>query len=449
MEKKKESIVENNKQVKTKIRKLEYILALSFVLPYMEIGAIRNVIEYDKNGIIIFASIFIMLAITIVLTIAMKLSSRRKRSHRLSKIIYLKIILDFLILMRGMFADNFLVFFAQYLWFVIPFYYAVIIIKCIDYFNLKISNVGKMGLLYFAFYIFVNAVINLQQYGFTFSGMMVESRVVSPSGGPVILGYTIVIITCYLLYNRSIISRINILLGICIFFVGAILTGSRVAIWSMMLLLFLYIITNKKAKVQLISIFLFIIVTIIFNPVSFVADLVPRTIDLSGGVRADTVVSAIKVFYEQPILTMLFGTGLSACFPYQLWLSNRGDVVKLLSYNTFLYNGQIMLVQPHNSYMYLLLEAGIIGLLLFLAIFIKAFNMIKAQASDNKRYRYLLVLFIVVLNYFDSVLIIQPGSAGLWWLLLFFAICDSRKPYYSVVDSCVDPNIIEKNTLEG
>lgn len=408
------------------IKKKEYILALSFVLPYMEISIIRNAFGYSKNGIVIPASIFIMVALFIILTISIKLSSKRKYASKIRSVIYLKSILDIFIFMRGICVDDFSTFFAQFLWFIIPFYYAVAVIKYIDCFNLKVSNVGKMGLFYYAIYVVINIIVNIKYYGFAFSNTAERSRIISPGGGPVIFGYTIVIIICYLLYNKGIISSISMFIGILIYSVGGILTGSRAAIWPIILLLIIYIFMNKHTSVKIMTLSIVFIIVIILNPISFLTTLVPRIIDFSGGTRLETAINAFKIFYEQPVLRALFGSGFGNLFPYQLWLSSKEKVINLISYNTFIYDGRILLVQPHNSYLYLLLETGLIGLLLFLSLFINIIFIIKRHESNNKHYKYIMIFFIMVLNCFDSVFIIQPGTAGLWWLLIFMVITDTQ-----------------------
>lgn len=418
--------MKDSQLTRTKINKLEFILALAFIVPYIEIGKIRDLIEYRRVGVLIPASIFIMFAIMMGLTIIAKFYSKKNYPYHIKKIIYLKIILDVLVLIRGLYIQNFEAYFVQFLWFVIPFYYAFTIIKFIYHFDLKINNVGKIGLLYFTSYLCFNIVMNFKKYGFSISGTVIQSRLISPGGGPVVLGYTIVLMMCYVLSIRNIITKKNRLLLTSILFLGAILTGSRGSIWPMIMLAFIYIITNKKSMIQILSAILIIIVIIIVNPISFLSNLVPRIMNLSGGGRAETVLNSIKIFHDQSILNIFFGLGLGGCFPYQLWITNGASVMNQISYNTFLFNGHVLLVQPHNTYIYVLLEMGLVGLMLFFTIFIKSLNILKKNSVYNKTYRYFLIIFIIILNCTDSVFIVQPGSAGLWWLLLFFAIDNDK-----------------------
>lgn len=353
-------------------------------------------------------------------------NSRQNYSNRgLNRIVYMMMLFSVIIFVRGLLSDNIISFFSQFLWLTIPFYYAVTIIKTINHFKLKPSNVGKVGIIYFTFYVCINTFVNIRMYGFNLSGTVGQSRLISPGGGPVVLGYTIVLVMCYLLVIRDTLPRKNTIIVTGILFFGSILTGSRGAVWPMLLLLFLYVTTNKNLKIRVLMLTLVIIAMIIIKPISQLEDIVPRIMNFSGGSRLNTVENSLKVFTEQNFFTMLFGTGLSGFFPYQLWLFNANDVMNLVSYNMFFYNGKMLLVQPHNSYIYLLMESGIIGLIFFIFIFKEAFNKIKKQ--EHKRYKYLFLFMIILLNYLDSIFLIQPGSSGLWWLLIFLVISDEKE----------------------
>ncbi len=415
--------MENYSRLKPKINKIESLLGLTFIVPYMEIGVIRNFLDYRSDIIVIPASIFIMLSITIVLLLQMKF--RQNKIITISKINSIALVLFTLILIIGITVDNFSVFFSQFLWFVVPFLYAVIVMKFINCYDLSPLNIGKAGLICFALYICVNILINFQQYGFALSGTMEQSRILSPGGGPVVLGYTIALVMSYCLIIKDEMSRVYFFFISVILVSGSILTGSRGSIWPMLFLLITTNLINNRKKQQFLTIILLIAGIIIIDPVSLLEELIPRVMDLSGKARTETVINAIKVFVEQPILFQLFGTGLGGFFPYQEWLISGGENV-FLDYNMFLYNREILLVQPHNSYVYLLLETGVVGLILFLFIFINAFKKIKCQET-NRTYKLIFFVLIVSLNYLDSVFIIQPGSSGLWWLLLFLVVYDNNR----------------------
>lgn len=414
---------------KPKFKIRELILALVFIIPYTEISLIRDIFGFERNGVTIPASIFIMITFTIILSFGMILSNKLKNTNRLKKIVYITLLLHLVIFIRGLFTSNFTVFIAQFLWFSVPFYYAYIVIKYIDKFKLSAVNIGKIGLTYFAFYIFVSILINFKNYGFAITGELVQSRLISPGGGPVILGYTIVLITSYLIIIRKSFSKALFYLISIIYLIGVLFTGSRGAIWPFIILIFILIVARKKTLANMLFIIFICILIILANPISMMVNIVPRIMDLSGGLRVETFFNSLSIFVGQSMSTILFGSGLSDCFPYQEWLTNRGSM-ELLSYNTFYYKSHILLVQPHNTFIYLLLETGIVGLLIFLNIFYNSFKIIRKHANKEK-VRYLVLLLIIALNFLDSIFMIQPGTAGLWWILLFLSLHDySNKEDY-------------------
>ena len=183
--------------------------------------------------------------------------------------------------------------------------------------------------------------------------------------------------------------------------------------------------TNKRGRFSLPAAYCF------FNrfsvePVTLLKQIVPRAMDLDFGARGITLLNGLKAFSKQPIIEKLFGVGLSGLFPYQSWLLYR-YTLGFPHYNMFFFNGYIMLVQPHNSFLYLLLETGLVGLLLFLSLFVIGYHLIRTKTVSNRRLRCLVLFLIIFLNCFDAVFMIQPGSAGLWWLLYFLVIYDMNE----------------------
>lgn len=414
-------------------KKLEIIIGLLFLMPYAEISSVKQIFQYQTNSIMIPASIFLMSGVSIVLWAWMKVNKKGTSLWRFNNIIYINVILDITILLRGLYVHHFLLFFAQFLWFVTPIFYAITVITFINAFELSASRVGKIGLFYFLVYLCINIVINVRLYGFAISGTASQSRLLSPGGGPVILGYTIVLMTCYLLYLRRAMTRRNALISICILLAGGILSGSRGAVWPMMLFLMIYALTSRKSNIQVFGIIVLGIMVVLIDPISLLDKIAPRVIDLSGGARADTLSSAMQVYSAQPIFNQLFGTGLSQGFPYQAWLI---DSSHFLAYNNFIYNGLVMLVQPHDSFVYLLLETGLVGVILFISIFITFAKLIRQQSAYGNFYKYIFLICVVLLNCLDSVFIIQPGSAGLWWVLLFLIVYDSGATRTSI--ECIE-----------
>lgn len=76
------------------------------------------------------------------------------------------------------------------------------------------------------------------------------------------------------------------------------------------------------------------------------------------------------------------------------------------------------MVQPHNITIYFLLEGGIFGTVLFALYWIKIFIV----SFKMKNFREVLFLIaVIVVNQYDSLLIVQPGAAFIVWLLVFIS----------------------------
>ena len=93
------------------------------------------------------------------------------------------------------------------------------------------------------------------------------------------------------------------------------------------------------------------------------------------------------------------------------------------------YNGVAVLVQPHNSFLYELMEGGIIGLILMVSSFICAIKTLIKYKNSNYIFGLAFIGVMLLVNCFDSVLFVQPGVAGSFWLLLMISINGSQQLY--------------------
>lgn len=411
-----------------KYKFLEYIFAFVFILPYTEIGAVRKAFSYSTQTIYLHSSQFLMLAITLILLIA----SVIKGSNKVRSIIFKKITrtviifsaIELLVSMIGSVNKNIWVSLSQLSWVIIPLLYATSIIYFIMSYELSFSNVGRIGLFYFILYAIFCIVYNILHFGLQIRGAALSDRMTSTGGGAVIFGYTIALMACYLLYKKYRIKKIFGFGGIIIFTMSAIATGSRGAIWPVILIFFMYFISHKKSIYRIISICLLIILIITINPFRLIGELVPRVLAISDNSRISTWRNSLLAFSQQSFFEIIFGTGLGNFYPYQYWFLSPNKWTEFISYNLFFYNGLLLLVQPHNVLIYLLLETGLVGVSLYIYMFIIAAKEINRQTVHNIIYKKLLLFLIFVLNCFDAIFIVSPGPAGLWWIMYYFAIYD-------------------------
>ena len=126
-------------------------------------------------------------------------------------------------------------------------------------------------------------------------------------------------------------------------------------------------------------------------------------------------------------MVKLFGAGLNNFFPYQKWAMSVNDI----DLNMITREGVSILVQPHNSFIYSLMESGIIGLFFLMGIIIYAGWSFVHYKTDNFAFRIAFVGVLFLVNFFDSVFYVQPGTAGTFWLLLLITINENRHRYYN------------------
>ena len=103
--------------------------------------------------------------------------------------------------------------------------------------------------------------------------------------------------------------------------------------------------------------------------------------------------------------------------------------------HTFLLDGISVVVQPHNTFIYILIENGILGLVLCLL----ALGRITVSFLNCKSYNYANKVMIVAVfgfvNCFDSILYIQPGVATLFWMMLFLVYEENCADSFKIVES--------------
>ncbi len=396
---------------------LEMFIALCFLLPYAETGILKNTLEYYNDKVYIHPMSFIIIIILFInILLLMTTYKTIKIVNYGQKYLY---IFSIVILISGSifsyFNQNLETFFVQYIWFIIPLVYSITIVNIIKKFNLSFKNILKIGLFYFALYCLFSIGYSMVKFGFKI-GTTTRLTGGSGGGGSVIFGYTIVLFYCILILLRKDIDPKSFVVYGIIFFITSILTQSRGSMWSIFTLTVILVLDNKSIILKLLLIMIGTFFIMIINPFEIVANYAPRLFKFDDEARTGTWNNAINVFVEQPFFNILYGTGLGQFFPYQSWIINGKEVYNLA--NTFIYEDKRMLVQPHNTFIYFLIETGIFGIGLFMKAF---FDMMRKLKKYNKNGIFI-ILFIVLLNCFDAVFIILPGIAGVWWCILLFTI---------------------------
>ena len=407
-------LTNNKKTFRLNLNVKYIIISLLFLIPYNEIGPIRELLGYKSNEIYIPAIVFIMLAIIIFILFSFILSKKSFDNKIFIKILLIKIVFDFIVIVRSIFDLNPNLVLAQYLFQAVPFYYALSVIIFINKFDFNLHKICKYALTFFIIYLSAAVFININTYGYSLDFLNL-GRIISPGGGPVVLGYTIALMSAFLLLLRREFSKYLLWLFMFVLIISSLFTGSRGSMWPLLFVILVYLFDNKDFRILLITLIGLFIAFLIFDPINWLSDVIPRFFNLIDQSRLDTNIQCIKILMSENIGVFIFGKGIGGFFPYQAYLVEHTPGM-----NLFYYKDYILLVQPHNSFIYILMEAGFFCLLLFVYPLLKAlFITVNGEKSKEKKYAIIATLFAIILNLFDSIFVVIPGSAALWWLIVF------------------------------
>ncbi|MCL4354874.1 O-antigen ligase family protein [Patescibacteria group bacterium] len=190
--------------------------------------------------------------------------------------------------------------------------------------------------------------------------------------------------------------------------IALFITLSRTAffLWIVILLIEFFLKIKKRFKllIGLLFILIFLILLIPFIPFSS-RYIFSQFSQESFIQRYDLALSASQTFLNHPLL----GVGLN----------------NYLYYIPSFLNNKILLVQPpHNIYLLILVQSGILGFFVFVKFLLNTFTQITKSLND-KRFYYYLFFSVLFLGFLDHYLItLQQGQII---LTLVFAFCWARR----------------------
>ena len=242
----------------------------------------------------------------------------------------------------------------------------------------------------------------------------------------VILGYTIALVfPIFLLImgrdQKTASRKLAFWVMFFVFLISSFLTGSRGSFWVVMVWFLLWIIFLNKQKMSIFyaSIAFFLVVVFFqYKNVSY-----ERLLSTSERARTSSFVAAANYWTTLPMLQKVFGAGIGNVYPYQKWLSDGRNIYD----NEIYISGKMSIVHPHNSFMWVLVECGTLGLFLFcwpiieiVKKFIKNNSIVKNFKTISKIFFVFGIFFtFILLNALDSILLINPRVAFVWWSILF------------------------------
>lgn len=401
----------------------EWIPPILLLMPYLDRGWIRHTFLYSKNGVYFYPILIFMIVVGCVFAF---ITRHHVFCSRLRQIIRGTSFLAFLTFLSGavisILNNNFAVFAVQFMWLFIPIWYAWEVYAFICHKKLNIGNIVDKYLGLFAAYCVFSIAIQMYSYGFYF-GSSIRLGGGSGSGG-LLFSYTVAIVFGLLILRKKHIPAVKRILLAGIYFLFAILSGSRGAIFIILFELVLYFFSYKKTYQRIMMVSAAFFFAVIGNPMEYIYQIAPRLLELSDNKRAQTISSTLNVFSQQGILRDLFGNGLGQFFPYQEWLGSINSLYGTIHFkNIISINGELFLVQPHNTYIHLLLEIGIIGLAVFMIIlFLMMKFLLNTHVGECRRNLLIIFFIICAFNCLDAVFSMAPGIASIWWILTLIVI---------------------------
>ena len=387
--------------------KKEFLLGLLFVIPYMEsfIGGTWRV-GSEAVGRSIIVILLIIIAMNIPQCMLTGNSTTKRNGLEVCFCLYS---IAVLFINTRLKANNV----STLLWMTVPLACALSVRSRVIHSNLNHKRIIYYGTCFFSAYSILLVLYNIIALNIFTSGR----RLTALAGGSVIYGYTIAVYFALVITNRDVFSYSQTLFLKLLFTFIVVLTGSRGGVWPIILLWIFDFVRRDFSYKRLLCSLLILLIFVIINPVDYVYEYMPRLFIYTDSSRIASNDSAIQALLSFDSIDLLLGRGPGNFFPYQAWVNRNVDIGSSMgNSNVFYFNGLALLVQPHNSFLYYLLELGSIGLMLILAIISK--NVIHRFPSKRFIDAFVLVGTVVVVNLFDSILIVEPGISFVMWLII-------------------------------
>lgn len=309
----------------------------------------------------------------------------------------------------------------QALWMVVPLMFAVSLVDLAKKRGVRFSELSEIVVVAVALFSCALIAYNFAAYGST----LANGRLYCPGLGPVVLGYTNALVIALALSRKgkdTFMPAPILFFSVIVLLVSTFLTGSRGGVYPALILSLIYFLPTKNAAATMLVVLGAVIVLLLFNPVE--AFLSGRAGSLQSG-RYATWDAAYAAFLDGSPLDKLFGYGLGNVFPYQDWYTSyyTGHIERGLTdgvWNSFSFRGNTMLVEPHNTYIWLLLEGGALSLVGYVACLVSPlFSSNPSNMVLKLRFGAVLATFMV-LGFFDAIVFVNMASA-FWWGVLLIA----------------------------
>jgi O-antigen ligase len=218
------------------------------------------------------------------------------------------------------------------------------------------------------------------------------------------------------------------LLYVLIAVIAAIATGSRSGLVLVIPLATFALVTSFTGRRQSLGVIgvaaapILVAIALIFDDLT----LGTRFSYFGGGGRTESWIAALRFLEASDFADFMLGAGWGEIYPYWDWLRAGGHTWR----NTFMLDGRHTLVSPHNSILWIAAEGGFVqafAILLVLAILLA--RLFRPNSGDAYGWLGLYgAMAIVGMMLMADVLISDPHTAFLCWVLLAFAAGGRRPP---------------------
>lgn len=399
----------------------EWFPAILLLIPYLDRGWIRNTFLYKTDDIYIYPIEIVLLFLCVIFLFLDKGVKVERNFLQIRTAFLMFLCVIFLLgLVKGIINNKIIVFLSQYIWIILPILFSLLLMLYITKKKLDLGVVIDHYILLFAFYCLFSLVIQILFYGYKMGS---STRIGGGSGsGGLLFSYTIAMVFGLLIIRKEFIPKSKYIVYVAIFLMYVVLGGSRAAITIIMIEFLISLFINKSDYRKLATIFILILCFLIWNPSDWLLMLVPRLNSFADVSRGKTVIGLLEIMSKSDFGTILTGYGIGQFFPYQKWLGSSSALFGTQYFdNFFVFDGHSILVQPHNTFLYIYVETGILGLVLLLNIFVKLYkNCLLCNINQIKIMLILLLCFGGVFCCVDSVLTMNPGVSSIWWSIFMF-----------------------------
>jgi len=273
--------------------------------------------------------------------------------------------------------------------------------------------------------IYYQFIFGVDIFGYTKQG----ARFAGPFGDELIAGAYLsiftIIIFCYSFLNRELKNKIFFYLLIFLIIFSIVITGERLSFLQCLFFFFLFflMIIFKYKKIKFFLTFFILSTITIYLSYNFNNDFKSRYNDFYKIILSPEKSSYGKLFYSSYKLwsqNLIFGVGVK---------NYRVDCDIEVKDEMLENKAQLCSSHPHNFYLEILSETGIVGFILFLLflLFFLYENFIKKRNYDLFRLGLLIYLFVKFIPISTSGSFFTTWNGSFIWLILGFILAKEDK----------------------